>query len=205
MKGFILGLRKAKNEDSIALVLSPESIRSYYRFFGARHSILQLGNLIDFEVEGEDGRFMPRLRSLSHIGFPWLFDKNRLLIWHNFLKKFEPHLKDAEEIDAFYFDLLLNAARKWHRQNPKRIVCESYIELLEYEGRLYPEENCFICEQRIEEEIALMQAFKPAHPGCIYSPALPTKKILDFFVSKKTVFLEDHEVDYLYEIVLKGL
>jgi hypothetical protein len=205
MKGFILGLRKAKNEDSIALVLSPESIRSYYRFFGARHSILQLGNLIDFEVEGEDGRFMPRLRSLSHIGFPWLFDKNRLLIWHNFLKKFEPHLKDAEEIDAFYFDLLLNAARKWHRQNPKRIVCESYIELLEYEGRLYPEENCFICEQRIEEEIALMQAFKPAHPGCIYSPALPTKKILDFFASKKTVFLEDHEVDYLYEIVLKGL
>jgi len=205
MKGFILGLRKAKNEDSIALVLSPESIRSYYRFFGARHSILQLGNLIDFEVEGEDGRFMPRLRSLSHIGFPWLFDKNRLLIWHNFLKKFEPHLKDAEEIDAFYFNLLLNAARKWHRQNPKRIVCESYIELLEYEGRLYPEENCFICEQRIEEEIALMQAFKPAHPGCIYSPALPTKKILDFFASKKTVFLEDHEVDYLYEIVLKGL
>jgi len=205
MKGFILGLRKAKNEDSIALVLSPESIRSYYRFFGARHSILQLGNLIDFEVEGEDGRFMPRLRSLSHIGFPWLFDKNRLLIWHNFLKKFEPHLKDAEEIDAFYFDLLLNAARKWHRQNPKRIVCESYIELLEYEGRLYPEENCFICEQRIEEEIALMQAFKPAHPSCIYNPALPTKKILDFFASKKTVFLEDHEVDYLYEIVLKGL
>jgi len=205
MKGFILGVRKAKNEDSIALVLSPESIRSYYRFFGARHSILQMGNLIDFEVEGEDGRFMPRLRSLSHIGFPWLFDKNRLLIWHNFLKKFEPHLKDAEEIDTFYFNLLLDAARKWHRQNPKRIVCESYIELLEYEGRLYPEENCFICEQRIEEEIALMQAFKPAHPGCIYSPALPTKKILDFFTSKKTVFLEDYEVDHLYEIVLKGL
>ncbi len=204
MKGFILGLRKAKNEDSIALVLSPGSIRSYYRFFGARHSILQLGNLIDFEVEGEDGRFMPRLRSLSHIGFPWLFDKNRLLMWHNFLKKFEPHLRDAEEIDTFYFDLLLDAARKWHRQNPKRIVCESYIKLLDYEGRLYPEENCFICEQRIEEEISLMQAFKPAHPGCIYSPALPTKKILDFFVSRKTVFLEDYEVDHLYEVVMKG-
>jgi hypothetical protein len=199
-----LGLRKAKNEDSIALVLSPESIRSYYRFFGARHSILQLGNLIDFEVEGEDGRFMPRLRSLSHIGFPWLFDKNRLLMWHNFLKKFEPHLRDAEEIDSFYFDLLLDAARKWHRQNPKRIVCESYIKLLDYEGRLYPEENCFICEQRIEEEIALMQAFKPAHPGCIYSPALPTKKVFDFFESKKTTFFDDYEVDLLFNIVMKG-
>ena len=50
-----------------------------------------------------------------------------------------------------------------------------------------------------------MQAFKPAHPYCIYTPALPTKKILDFFESKKTVFLEDHEVDLLFDVVMKGL
>ena len=205
MKGFVLGLRKAKNEDSIAFVLTSKDIRTYYRFFGARHSILQLGNLIDFEVEGEESSYLPRLRSLSHIGFPWLFDKNRLLLWHNFIKKFEPHLKDATELDSFYFDLLLNAAKKWDKQNPKRIVCESYIALLAYEGRLYPEENCFICEQRIEDDIALMQAFKPAHPSCIYSSALPTKKVLDFFESKKSVFLDDHEVEYLFEIVMKGL
>ena len=166
---------------------------------------MQLGNLVDFEVEGEGSNFLPRLRSLSRLGFPWLFDKNRLLLWHNFIKRFEPHLKDTEEIDAFYFDLLLNAAKRWDRQNPKRVAVEAYIELLNYEGRLYPEENCYICEQRIEEEISLMQSFKPAHPACIYSPALPTKKILDFFESKKTVFLEDHEVDHLFEIVMKGL
>jgi len=205
IKGFILQVRKAKNEDSIALVLTENHIRTYYRFFGARHSILQLGNLIDFEVEGEDGRFLPRLRSLSHIGFPWLFDRNRLLLWHNFIQKFEPHLKDTDEIEPFYFQLLLDAARKWHRQNPKRIVCESYIQLLDYEGRLYPEEHCYICESRIEEEIALMQAFKPAHPECIYAPALPTKKVLDFFKEKKTVFLEDYEVEILFNTVMKGL
>jgi hypothetical protein len=204
IKGFILSVKKAKNEDSIAVVLTSNNIRTYYRFFGARHSILQLGNLVDFEVEGEDGRFMPRLRSLSHMGFPWLFDKNKLLLWHNFIKKFEPHLRDADELDSFYYDLLLNAAKRWHKQNPKRIVCESYITLLDYEGRFYPEENCFICEQRIEEDISLMQAFKPAHPSCIYSPALPTKKILDFFETKKSIFLEDHEVDYLFDIVMKG-
>ena len=205
IKGFILSVKKAKNEDSIAIVLTDSEIRTYYRFFGARHSILQLGNLVDFEVEGEDGRFMPRLRSLSHLGFPWLFDKNKLLMWHNFIKKFEPHLRDAEELDPFYYDLLLNAAKRWDKQNPKRIVCESYITLLDYEGRLYPEGNCFICEQRIEDDIALMQAFRPAHPTCIYSPALPTKKILDFFQSKKTVFFEDYEVEYLYDVVMKGL
>lgn len=205
IKGFILSVRKAKNEDSIALILSSTEVRTYYRFFGARHSILQLGNLIDFEVEGEGSSFLPRLRSLSHMGFPWLFDKNRLLLWHNFIKKFEPHLKDTEEVESFYFDLLLAAARKWDKQNPKRIVCESYIELLSYEGRLYHEETCYICEQRIEEEIALMQSFKPAHPGCLYTASLPTKKILDLFETKKTVFLEDHEVDHLFEIVMKGL
>ena len=126
-------------------------------------------------------------------------------MWHNFIKKFEPHLRDTEEIDSFYYALLLSAAQKWDKQNPKRIVCESYIALLKHEGRLYPEENCFICEQRIEEEVALMQAFKPAHPKCIYSPALPTKKVWDFFQSKKTVFLEDYEVEYLYDVVMKGL
>lgn len=205
MKGFILSVKKAKDEDSIARVLSATEIKTYYRFFGARHSILQLGNLIDFEVEGEDGSFMPRLRSLSHIGFSWIFDKNKLLLWHNFIKKFEPHLRDAEEVESFYYDLLLNAAKKWDKQNPKRIICESYIRLLEYEGRLYPEENCFICEERIEEDIALMQAFKPAHPSCIYSSSMPTKKILDFFHTKKTVFLEDDEINYLHEVVMKGL
>ena len=204
IKGFILSVKKAKNEDSIAVVLTATEIRTYYRFFGARHSILQLGNLVDFEMEGEDGRFMPRLRSLSHMGFSWLHDKNKLLLWHNFIKKFEPHLRDAEELESFYYDLLLNAAKKWDKQNPKRIAVESYISLLDYEGRLYPEEKCFICEQRIEDDIALMQAFKPAHPTCIYSPSLPTKKVLDFFSSKKTVFLDDFEVNYLFDIVMKG-
>ena len=197
-------MKKAKNEDSIATVLTATEIKTYYRFFGARHSILQLGNLVDFEVEGEDGRFMPRLRSLSHMGFPWLYDKNKLLLWHNFIKKFNSHLDDTEYLDSFYYNLLLNAAKKWDKQNPKRIICESYIALLEYEGRLYKEEKCFICEQYIEKDIALMQAFKLAHSACIYSSSLPTKKILDFFKSKKTVFLDDNEVAYIHDIVMKG-
>jgi hypothetical protein len=49
-----------------------------------------------------------------------------------------------------------------------------------------------------------MQAYKPAHPACIYSVALPTKKILDFFKSKKSLFLDDQEVEHLYEVVMKG-
>ncbi|MEA3492604.1 MAG: recombination protein RecO [Campylobacterota bacterium] len=205
MKGFVIALHKAKNEDTIATVLSSHEVRSYYRFFGARHSILQLGHLIDFEVEGEQSRFMPRLRSLSHIGFPWLYDNNRLLLWHNFVKLFEPHLRDTEEIDTFYYRLLLDAAQRWDRQNPKRIICEKYLSLLIYEGRLHDDEKCYICEQCIEREVSLMQAFIPAHPYCIYSPALTKEHISTFFKIGKTIYLEDHEVEYLYDIVMRGL
>ena len=187
------------------MVLGEQEIKSYYRFYGARHSILQLGNLVDFEVDGEDGRFLPRIRSLSHIGFPWLFDKNRLLIWHNFLQLFEPHLRDTEEIDHFYFHLLLDAAKRWDRQNPKRVVCESYVKLLRHEGRIHMNEQCYICENPLGEEISLMQSFIPAHPECLYSAALSKRKIFDFFESKKTVFLEDDEVEYLFAVIMKGL
>jgi len=185
-------------------VLTRKHIRTYYRFFGARHSILQLGNLIDFEVEGEDGRFLPRLRSLSHLGFPWQLDRNRLLLWHNFIQKFEPHLKETDELEPFYFDLLLDAAKRWEKQNPRRIVCETYIRILHHEGRLHTDTHCYICERKIGEELALMQAFKPAHPACIYAPSLPTKKVLDFFESGKCTFLEDHEVEVLFDTVMKG-
>jgi hypothetical protein len=193
-----------KNEDSIVMVLSDKEVRTYYRFFGARHSILQLGNLIDFEVEGEDGRFLPRLRSLSHLGFSWQFDKNRLLIWHNFIKQFEMHLKDTETIESFYYELLLDAAKKWEKQNPKRLVCESYIKLLAYEGRVHHEECCYICEAPLGSEVSLMQAFIPAHPECLYSAALPKEKIQTFFQTETTLYLEEEEVNYLFEIVMKG-
>jgi len=205
IKGFIVSLHKVKNEDTIAMVLTAKDIRTYYRFFGARHSILQLGHLVDFEVEGEDGRFLPRLRSLSHIGFPWLFDKNRLLLWHNFITLFEPHLKDAIEIDHFYYDLLLEAAKKWGKQNPKRIVCESYMHLLSYEGRVHDEENCYICDYPIASEMSLMQAFIPAHPECLCAASLPKAKIVHFFETRSTLHLEDNEVEYLFDIVMKGL
>jgi len=204
MRGFVLSVNKAKNEDVIAMILTQHHIKSYYRFFGARHSILQVGYLIDFEVEGEDGRFLPRLRSLSQIPFEWIFDKNRLLVWQNYIKLFAKHLKDTDDLDSFYFDLLLSDAKKWHKQNPKRIVCDSYIKLLDYEGRLYTSDRCFICQESIEEQVALMHSFKVAHPHCIYTTALPTKKLLDALSSHKTIYMDDDEIEYMYDIVMKG-
>lgn len=186
------------------MVLTSSDVRSYYRFFGARHSILQMGYLVDFEVEGENSHFLPRLRSLSHLAFDWIYDKNKLLLWHSFIKRFEIHLKDAQEIESFYFDLLLDSAQKWDKQNPKRIVCEAYLKLLKYEGRFFEDEHCFICEQKIQKEIAFMQGFKAVHPACIYSPTLPTYKILNLFKTSQSIYLEDYEIDILFDVVMKG-
>ncbi|MEA3455774.1 MAG: recombination protein RecO [Campylobacterota bacterium] len=204
MKGFVIALRKAKNEDVIVTILSPNNVTVYYRFFGARHSILQLGHLIDFEVEGEQSSFMPRLRNLSHLGFEWLYNNNRLLLWHNYIKLFEPHLRDTEDISPFYFNLLLEAAKRWDRQNPKRIICESYIALLVHEGRLHDEEICYICEDRIDKNVSLMQAFIPAHPHCIHSSAIQKEKLYFFFESGRTLYLNDNEVEYLYQVAIRG-
>jgi len=205
IKGFVLSLKRAKNEDMIVSILSDKELKAYYRFFGARHSILQLGYLVDFEIEGEGSSFMPRLRNLSHMGFSWIYDKNRLLLWHNFIKLFEPHLRDTVDIDNFYFNLLLNSARIWHKQNPKRIVCESYLKLLEYEGRLHETKYCYICEQKIEASISVMHGFLPAHPECIHAPSISIDKFNHFMTNRTTICLEDNEIEYLHGVIMRGI
>ena len=205
MRGFILNIKKAKNEDIIVTTLSRDRVESYYRFFGARHSILQVGNLIDFEVQESKNSFMPQLRKVSHLGFSWLFSSNHLMIWQNFIKLFESHLKETTTIDKFYFELLLKIVKRWHKQNPKRLAVESYIELLTYEGRLHNNGFCFICEDVLDNTIGLMRAYLPAHPYCIYAKPLDKQRVFELFSSKSTIYLDDIEVNELYTVLLKGL
>ncbi|HIP51150.1 MAG TPA: recombination protein RecO [Campylobacterales bacterium] len=205
MRGFILNTNKAKNEDIIVTVLSENTIEKYWRFFGARHSIIQVGNLIDFEVQESKNNFMPNMRSLSHMSFPWIFSNNHLLIWQNFIKLFEPHLKDSSEIDSFYFNLLLNVAKKWDKQNPKRLAVEAYVSLLSYEGRLYDNGFCYVCESILEKEVGLMRAFLPAHPKCIYAHTLDKEAIFTLFNTQSTIHLSDEIIEKIYAILLKGL
>ena len=205
MRGFIINIRKAKNEDVIVTVLSNDAVKSYWRFFGVRHSILQIGNLIDFEVDESKKNFMPTMRSLSHISFPWIFSNNRLLIWQNFIKLFEPHLRDAIELDSFYFDLLLRTAQKWDKQNPKRLAIEAYMKLLSHEGRLYDNGFCYVCETILEDDVGLMRAFLPTHPNCIYGQKFKKKDIFQLYNTHSTIHIEDALIEKLYEIVLKGL
>ncbi len=175
-----------------------------YRFYGARHSIVGLGNMVNFEIE-QNEPFLPRLRDLMHRGFDWLLERDRVQVWHSFCALFYPHLKDTTHLESFYYDLLYDAAKRFSRQNPKRVVLESYVKLLAYEGRLHLEKSCYICHGPIGGQLALMRAFIPAHEECIFGSAFESEKLYDFLQSGASIELDELEVEHLYDIVLKGL
>ena len=204
MKGFILKLNRAKNEDMVVTILSEHTVDSYYRFYGARHSVLQLGYLIDFEVEQDKSNFLPRIRSITHNGFQWLYNREKLMNWHRFISIFEPHFRDVKEIDSFYFYSLLDTAKKWEKQNSRRLIVETFTNILKYEGRINNLSKCVICGSKIENELSLIKGFMPTHPFCSHSVAVDKNSIENLFGTSSTLMLNDDTVEVLSEIALKG-
>lgn len=140
-----------------------------------------------------------------HLGYDWLLDRHKLYLWQQFTNLFYPHLKDTTTLEPFYYELLATAAKRFSKQNPKRVIIESYIKLLEYEGRLHLEKRCYICLQELGDNIALMRGFLPAHKECIFASDLNAQKVFTLLKTKKSIDLEEDEVDYLFSIVQKGL
>jgi len=204
MQGYILKITPAKNEDLIVNILTKKHLYTLYRFYGARHSIINLGYKIDFEIEYSQKAYLPRLRNITHLGFKWLKETWRVLIWQQFIQRMHEHLRDLNEVESIYFDLLEESAQKWHIQNPKRICIESYVKLLEYEGRLHKDFKCFVCHQKIENNLTLTRAFLPAHYSCIPSSTFPIKAIKYLYENKKSLLLEDKYIDKLYNILMLG-
>jgi hypothetical protein len=205
MQGYIININKVKDEDLIVSILSESHVYTTYRFYGARHSIINVGFKIDFELESNLKSSIPRLKDVIQLGVPWIFDPQKLYCWQRFIKLFYPHLKDVEEIDSFYFKLLNGLSKKLEKQNPKRAMIETYIALCEYEGRLHSDYTCLLCEEVILEDISLVRAFIPTHPKCSYSKGFAQHKIDKLFLEKSTIGLDDEEIEYLWNILLQGL
>src|SRR5660397_60938 len=135
MQGYIINFNKVKDEDLIVTILTKGSVQTLYRFYGARHSNINLGYKIDFESQSSIKSNIAQLRGVLHLASKWNLDRDRMFIWQSFIKLFFLHLKDVDDIDDFYFNLLEEANTIWHVQNPKRIAIEKYTKLLAYEGR----------------------------------------------------------------------
>jgi len=205
MQGYIIHINSVKDEDLIVTILTQNKLYTTYRFYGARHSIIHVGFKIDFELETNLKSTMPRLKDVIQIGYPWILDPQKLYCWQRFIKLFYPHLKDVEEIEEFYFNLLDLLAHKIEKQNPKRAIVESYVSLCEHEGRLHTEYECLLCEGIIKGDISLVRSFLPTHPQCSYSKSFSLHKIQELFEEKSTLSFNDDEVEYLWNIVLQGL
>jgi hypothetical protein len=205
MQGFIINLNKVKDEDLIVTIISEKSLDTLYRFYGARHGVINLGFKIDYEKEGSAKSSIERLKDVIHVGYKWINDNEKLRLWQNFLRLFHKHLKDAYEIDDFYFNLINMASKNWDKQNPKRVAIESYIKLLEYEGRLHTEMECFLCHENIEGDISLIRAYLPTHKECTHTLSISQDALLELYENKSSLFLTDKEVDRLWYVLLEGL
>lgn len=204
MQGFILKIQRVRDEDCLVYLITKDRLIKSYRFYGVRHSIITQGFKLDFELK-DAGVFLPHLRSAMHLGFSWLLDTNRLLTWQNFMRLMYEHLKDTESIDSFYYDLLEDSAIKFAKQNPKRVIVESYIKILDFEGRLHNDCVCFLCDQKIKDRVSLTRGFLLGHQECLQSSTFDIMDIKKLFSDKKTMHLSDEEIMRLYYIILDGL
>ena len=204
MQGYIIDIKPVKDDDLIVSIITENSILTTYRFYGARHSTINIGYKIDFELE-ETKSSIPRLKDVIQLGFPWILDYEKMYCWQRFIKLFYPHLKDLEEIDAFYFYNLDNLVHVMIKQNSLRAICGSYLTLLEHEGRLHTDYRCLICENEITENISLVRGFIPVHSQCTYSKIFDFNIIREVFEEKKLINLKEEEVEYLWNILLQGL
>ncbi|WP_169973366.1 MULTISPECIES: recombination protein RecO [unclassified Campylobacter] len=203
MQGYIIHTQKVKDEDMIVYLLTSNSLIKCYRFYGARHPSIMQGYKIDFELV-ESANFLPHLRSVLHLGFSWLILRERLIIWQQFMRLFYTHLKDVEHIDEIYFQEVELCAQRLLKQNPKRLIIEAYVRILEHEGRLHDELTCFVCDEKIESHLSLARGFLPSHSNCFGNLNLKFEKIQHLFKKKSTILLDDREINELYSIVLQG-
>ncbi len=205
MQGYIISLNRVKDEDLIVTILAKGTLHTLYRFYGARHGTINMGFKLDYEIEPSAKSTIGRLKDVIHLGFTWIHDNERLHLWQNFVSLFYMHLKDAEDLGTFYFDLLEDASKTWHKQNPKRVAVESYIKLLKHEGRLHKELRCFLCSHPISENISLIRAYLPTHFECTHTLEINRAGLVELFNKNSTLFLSDKEVERLWTILLEGL
>ncbi len=204
MQGFILHTQRVRDEDLIVYVLSQKAVHKAYRFYGLRHSAILSGYKIDFELE-ENLNFLPRLKDTLHLSFAWILDREKMLIWQDFVRLFYKHLKDVESCESFYFELLDECVRRFERQNPYRVIVDAYANLLEFEGRLHTKSSCFVCDEKITGFITLVRAFLPAHKHCALGYEFAQNKLKEFYESKNCSVFDDDEVQKLYALIKEGL
>ena len=204
MQGYILNINRVRDEDLIVSILTQNRLKTLYRFYGARHSNINIGYKIDFEAITSLKSNIAMLRDVHHLGFRWLSIREKAFIWQQFCNLLFAHLRDIEILDEFYFNLLDNITLKLDKQNAIRIAVDSYIKLLLHEGRLQEKFECFLCDGILKNEVVVARALHFACKTCIPSKTIDKNKLETLICEKSTIYLNDDEVEYLWKIMLEG-
>ncbi len=204
MQGYIINTSKVKDEDLLVTVLNPKRVKTLYRFYGARHSQIQLGYKIDYEAHPTNKENLFQLRNVTHLTYKWILQRDRFYIWQQFLKLLYRHLRDINEVDSFYFELLEEMNQRIEKEDPKRSAVLSYVKLLKHEGRIHNDFTCFICGKKIEDRLNLQRAYLPACSDCIKKKGFLKSKIIYLFDKNSTLLLDNEEIDELYSTLLEG-
>jgi recombinational DNA repair protein (RecF pathway) len=205
MRGFVLNTVRVREEDLIVKILTENEVLTLYRFYGARHSYINVGYCIDFVVEETPKATIKRLRNVVQIPFKFMFDLEKMIVYKRFVGLLNKHLTDVTKIDSFYYEMLLEINKKLEKRDAKRLIIESYTKMLEKEGRLHKDKICFLCEKKVDKKIALARAFLPAHEKCVMGDGFEEEKIDLLFNEKKSVLFSDEEIDRLFRILEMGL
>ncbi len=205
MKGFVLSTVRVRDEDLIVRVLGEEEVFTLYRFYGARHSYINVGYHIDFVVEESAKTTIKRLRNVIQLPFSFMFDMQKMLDFKIFTSLLEKHLRDVSKTDGFYYSLMCEISEKMQNRDSKRLLVESYVKLLQKEGRLHKEAVCFLCDEKIEGKTAFARAFLPAHEKCVMGEGFERDKIELLFSEKKSLLFSDEEIQKLWKIMNLGL
>jgi hypothetical protein len=185
--------------------LTKDNLLTLYRFYGARHSHINIGYKLDFEAIKSAKSTISMLRNVLHLGDKWMNQRERYFIWQSFIKLLFKHLRDVEELDSFYFDLIEDMNQKFEKQNPTRVAIESYVKLLKFEGRLHDDFRCLICEDEVINNMIITRGFLPAHKECIFSKTIDRDKVEDLFIMHSTIGLDDKDVEILWSVLLEGI
>jgi len=205
MQGYILNYRKVADEDLIVTILSRDKIYTGYRFYGVRHSTINIGKKIDFELQSNYKSSIDRLKDVIDIGFSWFNDSSRVYCWQNFIKLFYAHFYDLECIDRFYISLLDECVVKITRQNPKRAILETYVKLLQHEGRISFYDECLLCGLAVTGDISLVRGFKQTHESCSYEKSIDRDAVRELLENSSTIMLDDEQCDRLWQVLMQGL
>lgn len=206
MQGFILSKTSIRNQDLILRILTPSKVLELYRFYGMRHSIIDIGRKIDFDLQN-NGYFIPKIRNILQLSYEWEREYARAYVWKRFIAMLNFHLKDIEQIEEFYFALLEWGAHILDKQHPMRVVIEMGIKVLQYEGRntRFSDDCCFVCQKKLGERVALGRAFLFAHPECIQGEVLQKNKMIEFLNTSSSFEFDDGEIEQIWNVFIQGL